>query len=208
MEFTSEDLPAALDVSRETLGRLKAYMEMVGRWNPRINLVSRATMPDAWRRHIVDSAQLWLHADPAATTWLDIGSGGGFPGLVVAIMAPDLSPRLRVTLIDADQRKCVFLREAARQLEIAVTVLNQRVETLTPAGADVISARALAPLCDLLGHANRHLGKHGTALFLKGKMAQSEIDEAREKWSFEFDRLQSLTSSDGVILKVWGVAHA
>ena len=191
-----------VDVSRETAGRLTEYAALLRAWNPKINLVSKQTLADLETRHFADSAQLLELAPPDATTWADLGSGGGFPGLVVAILAAEQRPALRVTLVESDQRKAVFLRTVAQRTGVPVTVLAERVESVPPLGTDVLSARALAPLVTLLDHAHRHLAPSGTALFPKGANWRAEVDEALERWRFRCENLPSATSPDGAILRI------
>lgn len=196
-----------LDVSRETSERLRDYLALVEKWNPAINLVAPGSLADGWRRHVADSQQLWSLAGVSAGHWLDIGSGGGFPGMVIAILARDLAPGLRVTLVDSDSRKCVFLKEAARSLMLDIEVRKERIETLPPMGADVISARALAPLDSLLGFAALHMKADGLALFPKGRTAQAEIDAARRNWVFDCEATASQTDSEAVVLKIRNIRH-
>jgi 16S rRNA (guanine527-N7)-methyltransferase len=191
-----------VDVSRETAGRLADYAALLRAWNPKINLVSKQTLAELETRHFADSAQLLALAPPDATTWADLGSGGGFPGLVVAILATEARPALRVTLVESDQRKAVFLRTVAQRTGVPVTVLADRIEAVPPLGADVLSARALAPLTTLLDHADRHLAPSGTALFPKGATWRAEVDEALERWRFRCENLPSATSPDGAILRI------
>jgi 16S rRNA (guanine527-N7)-methyltransferase len=161
---TPEGFARRFDVSRETLTRLETYAALLTKWTRRINLVSAASLPDLWHRHIADSAQL-LAFRPPARLWLDLGSGAGFPGLVVAILTPDL----HVRLVESDQRKCAFLRRVAEDTGTTVDIVPCRIETLPPQSADVISARALAPLTQLLAHAEKHLAPDGIGLFPKGR---------------------------------------
>jgi 16S rRNA (guanine527-N7)-methyltransferase len=193
---------AGLDVSRETAERLAEYAALLRAWNPKINLVSRQTLTDLETRHFADSAQLIALAPSDVTTWADLGSGGGFPGLVIAILAAERAPALHVILVESDQRKAVFLRTVAQRTGVAVTVLADRSEAVPALGTDVLSARALAPLSDLLAHASRHLRSGGTALFPKGANWRTEVDEALERWRFRCDKLPSATSPDGVILRI------
>jgi 16S rRNA (guanine527-N7)-methyltransferase len=190
------------DVSRETAERLSLYADLLRAWNPKINLVSRETLADLETRHFADSAQLLEFAPAHSTTWADLGSGGGFPGLVIAILAADRRPALHVTLVESDQRKAVFLRTVAQRAGVSVTVLADRIENIPPLGTDVLSARALAPLAILLDHANRHLRPGGTALFPKGATWRAEVDEALERWRFRCETLPSVTSTDGAILRI------
>lgn len=196
------------DVSRETLGRLEAYAGLLQRWNPKINLVSRASLPELWTRHFVDSAQLFALCPPGARHWADLGSGGGFPGLVVATLAAEVVPDLRVTLVESDGRKAAFLATAARELGLTVDVRAERIEALPPLGADVLSARALASLDVLLGFADGHLAPAGRALFPKGARAEEEVAEARRHWAFDLTRHPSQTAEDGVILEIGAISHA
>lgn len=197
---------ALADVSRETRARLETYEALLKKWNPAINLVAKSTLGDLWDRHIVDSAQVF-GAVPEFQHWADLGSGGGFPGLVVAILAAEKQPQARVTLVESDLRKATFLRTVARETGIEVTVISQRIEQVPPVGADVVSARALAPLDKLLGFAERHLAAQGVALFLKGQNFQSELDTALASWRFDVQKIPSQTESTAVILKIGGLAR-
>ena len=118
---------AGIDVSRETYDNLRAFEELVRKWTVKINLISPTTIGQIWDRHIVDSVQVWAQAPENATSWVDIGSGGGFPGIVLAILAKELRPEMAFTLIESDQRKCAFLRTAARELGLNVKVLSEQI---------------------------------------------------------------------------------
>lgn len=207
MRFEFPELPAGLHVSRETVERLRGLTAMVERWNPKINLVAPSTLAQSWMRHVVDSAQIWLHAGLREGSWLDIGSGGGFPGLVIAILAQELAPKVQVTLVESDKRKGVFLRECCRELDISATVLCERIENLAPLGASVLSARALTGLDALLCYAAKHLAPEGVALFSKGRNFGLELTEAHRNWHFQLESHASLTDQDGRILKIWGLRH-
>ena len=196
-----------LDVSRETWGRLDRYESLLRKWTPAINLVSRSTLDEIWTRHFVDSAQLLLCAPDTARHWTDLGAGGGFPGLVIAILAQELRPDLSVTLVESDLRKCTFLREVARQTETPVTVLAERAERLPPLHADIVSARALAPLRALVRLAERHLAPGGTALFLKGLNHEAELSDALETFRFTFQKRASQTDPQAVILSIGDLAR-
>ncbi|MBK1634865.1 16S rRNA (guanine(527)-N(7))-methyltransferase RsmG [Rhodovulum adriaticum] len=196
------------DVPRETSERLSAYAALLRKWNPAINLVSRSTLKDLETRHIADSAQLFDLAPKNAAHWVDLGSGGGFPGLVIAILAADAAPQMRVTLIESDLRKATFLRTAARELGLENTnVLSQRIEAAPPQGADVLSARALAPLTDLLSFATRHLAPDGVALFPKGARHDQELEAALATWRFTVQKIPSTTDPQAVILQIGGIAR-
>lgn len=194
-------------VSRETLERLARLETLLAKWNPAINLVAKSTLGQTWDRHILDSAQLFNLAPPTARHWVDMGSGGGFPGLVVACLAADLRPNLRITLIEADQRKATFLRQASRDLGLNPTILASRIEATPPQAADILSARALAALTALLGFASRHLGAGGLALFPKGATWRDEVAEAGKDWHFDITPHPSATDPQGAILAVKAISH-
>lgn len=195
------------NVSRETEARLLAFTDELCKWNPRINLVAPSTLPHLNTRHIADSLQLFALRPMNARHWVDLGTGGGFPGLVIAILARDDAPDLRVTLVESDRRKAAFLAAAARAADVRPRILAERAETLLPLHADVLSARAMAPLKQLLGHAERHLRPDGTALFPKGVAHAREIDEALAEWSFTVQKIPSQTDPSGVVLAINGVTR-
>lgn len=192
-----------MSVSRETADRLDAFEALVRKWSPRINLVSRSALDQLQQRHIADSAQLFDLARIADSRWADLGSGGGFPGIVVAILAAEQAPALEVVCIESDGRKAAFLMTAARELGLErVRVLAQRIEAAPPQGAQVVSARALAPLKSLLPLAVRHLAPGGHALFPKGAGHAKEVAEARADWRFDLTEHPSRTDPDARILKL------
>ena len=170
--------------------------------------MSAGSLSEAWERHVLDSAQLWALSEMPSGLWLDIGSGGGFPGLVVAILAQHESASLLVRLVESDRRKVVFLREAIRTLQLSVDVQCERAEILGPARADVVSARAVAPLSELLPIAVRHLGPSGFALIPKGRRHQVELDDARRNWHMQTKVFESKTDADAAIVKVWDLRNA
>jgi 16S rRNA (guanine527-N7)-methyltransferase len=194
-------------VSRETLGRLERYEALIRKWTPAINLVSGATLGHLWTRHFLDSIQVFDLAPQTAQTWADFGSGGGFPGLIVATLAAAERPDLAVTLVESDQRKAAFLAAAARELGLSVAIRAERIESLPPLAADVISARALAPLDALLGHAERHLAPQGVAIFPKGAGFRDELSRALEHWRFNHQKEPSKTDAKGVVLIVGGISR-
>jgi 16S rRNA (guanine527-N7)-methyltransferase len=198
---------AGRSVSRETYDRLRAFESLVQRWTPAINLVSKASLLALWDRHIVDSAPLfWLAPD--ATHWVDLGSGGGFPGIVVAILGQEHAPAMRITLVESDLRKATFLRQAARSLDLRVVVLSKRIDDIPPLDADVLSARALAALPELLGFADRHLRKDGVAVFPKGARHAEEVAAARKAWTFDLNVQQSLSEPEAAILMIRNIHRA
>ncbi|KZY37914.1 16S rRNA (guanine(527)-N(7))-methyltransferase RsmG [Roseovarius sp. HI0049] len=196
-----------LDVSRETMERLTIYADLLTKWNPRINLVAKSTLGDLWRRHFVDSAQVYNLAIHPVRHWVDMGSGGGFPGLVIAILAIERDSPTRVTLVESDVRKCSFLRTVIRETDAPATVVNDRVEAISPLSCDVLSARALAKLTTLLIYVERHLHPSGVALFPKGETWKKEIVEAEQTWKFDHQVAKSQTEEGPVILSIAGVSR-
>jgi 16S rRNA (guanine527-N7)-methyltransferase len=184
-------------VSRETLERLTAYVELLGQWNRRINLVSANTMGDLWRRHILDSAQLYPLLPPRTRILVDLGSGAGLPGLVLAIMGIT-----EVHLIESDQRKSAFLREAIRITEAPATVHAQRIESVPPFFADAVVARALADLSQLIDISEKFRNARTVCLFLKGKSAAEELALTEQSWNMSAETIQSVTEPGAAILKL------
>ncbi len=195
---------ARTGVSRETLDRLEAYAALLVKWQRSINLVSAASLPDLWRRHFLDSAQLapFIRRLGDMPRCVDLGSGAGFPALVLAIMGVG-----RWTLIDSDRRKLTFLQEAARIADVSVKLLPSRLETVDGVVADVVTARACAPLGRLLGYAVPLLTPDGTALFLKGRDAEQEIAEARGDWRFVAETFPSATEPEAKIVQIQGIVR-
>lgn len=197
-----------LDVSRETFDDLTTYVELLKKWNPKINLISRATMDDIWDRHFIDSAQIFTLAPKTALNWVDLGSGGGFPGMVLAILSKEFMPERKFTLVESDQRKCAFLRTVARETNCKTEILAERIEKIDGLNADILSARALADLTSLLSFADRHLATSGLCLFPKGSSWKKELEVAQDSWRFNFETTISETSEDAVILSVNEIKHA
>jgi 16S rRNA (guanine527-N7)-methyltransferase len=195
--LTPDGFAGLTGVSRETLERLDAYAELLRRWSGRINLVSRNTLGDLWRRHFLDSAQLLPFVPDKARRLVDLGSGAGFPGLVLAVLGVP-----GVELVESDARKCVFLREAARIANAPVTIVDSRIETVKPHTADVVTARACAPLDKLLPLAERFIGWNTLCLFLKGEHVEEELTAARCGWRMSTARHLSRADPRGVILKL------
>jgi 16S rRNA (guanine527-N7)-methyltransferase len=200
--LTVEGFSEIIPVSRETLARLEAYAELLTRWSARINLVGRDTIADLWRRHILDSTQLRAFVPDRARNMIDLGSGAGLPGLVLAILGVP-----GVELIEADSRKCAFLREAARITEAAVTLRSCRIEAVAPHPVDVVTARACAPLDRLLALAEPFLAPHSGCLFLKGERVEEELTLARKRWTMTASLHQSRSDPRGVVLRLQQVAR-
>ncbi|MBV6636078.1 MAG: 16S rRNA (guanine(527)-N(7))-methyltransferase RsmG [Mameliella sp.] len=203
--ITSETL--GFDVSRETLERLNHYLALLNKWNPRINLVARATLAEAVDRHFADSAQLVAVLPRPLGHWVDIGSGGGFPGLVVATLLAERAPDVSVSLIESDTRKATFLRSVIREIGLSAKVHAQRIEACAPQEATVLSARALAPLPKLMEFAARHLVPGGTALFMKGESWGKELEDARSQWQFSCTPHTSRTNPNAVVLEIGDLVH-
>ncbi|EBA14140.1 16S rRNA (guanine(527)-N(7))-methyltransferase RsmG [Roseobacter sp. CCS2] len=193
---------AGINVSRETIDNLEAFGTLVTKWTPKINLIASSTVATLWDRHIIDSAQIYRFAPKDYENWVDMGSGGGFPGIIMAIMAKSLQPDARFTLIESDQRKAIFLRTAARECGLRVDVIAQRIESVPKQLADVVSARALTALSGLLPAAERHLKSSGVALFHKGQKSQQEIADAKKNWTFDLEDYASITDPDARILAI------
>ncbi|WP_251374154.1 16S rRNA (guanine(527)-N(7))-methyltransferase RsmG [Ponticoccus alexandrii] len=172
-----------------------------------INLVSPNTLPTLVERHFRDSAQIFILARRDWRRWTDLGSGGGFPGLVVAILAAGAGLQGRVTLVESDQRKATFLRTVARETGVPADVQACRIEALAPQASDVISARALAPLPDLFSIAHPHLAQNAMALFHKGAGWKKELEQARAEWRFDAKSHTSETNPEAVILEVRELSH-
>lgn len=210
---SARDFAKAFSVSRETLDRLSLYEALLRKWQRTINLVAPSTLDDIWGRHFADSAQLLALAPPDARRWLDLGSGAGFPGLVLAILLAGRDGAT-MTLIESDSRKAAFLREVGRQTGVAVDILCERIEkTATQAKVvsretaasgkwDVITARALAPLPRLFDLAAPYFSQQTVGLFLKGREAEAEIAAAQSGWMFSFELHQSLTDGAGQVVLV------
>ena len=196
--FGPEEFHAKTNVSQETLARLKAYADMLADWNARHNLVARSTLPDLWQRHMWDSAQLAPLIPENAKTLADLGSGAGFPGLVLAAMRPDLT----VTLHEATTKKCAFLQAAAERMGLHVSIENARMEDQNKRPCDVVTARACAPLPLLLDYAYRFTGPNSVCLFLKGQNVGSELTEAHKYWNMKASQVPSQTDPSGAIVTV------
>jgi len=197
--FGPEEFAAATGVSRETLAHLKAYAELLRDWNARHNLVSPRSLEDLWQRHFWDSAQLARLIPDSAKTMVDLGSGAGFPGLVLAELLRD---RVSVALWEATGKKSAFLQAAAGQMQLSVTVENRRMEDAPDRPFDVITARACAPLPRLLSYAQHFIGPNSVCLFLKGQNVGAELTEAHKSWKMKLRQTPSLTDPSGMILEL------
>lgn len=194
-------------VSRETQRRLETYVNLLTKWNQAINLVSKATLADVWERHIKDSLQLLDIADRGGQ-WLDLGSGAGLPGLIIAASLTDNYPDSYVTLVESDQRKCAFMATAAKAMEINVSIECRRIEESTGRTYDVISARALAPLTDLLELARPYRNNQSICIFPKGSKALLEMEIAQRTWNVTYDQTESMTEKSSTIFRIQEYSRA
>ena len=186
-----------INVSRETFEALRLYGETLLKWQSSFNLISNGTISSFEERHFLDSAQLVKYIPPSVKALADLGSGAGFPGMVLALIT-----KIPTFLIESNQKKASFLREVGRITQAPVTIVSERIEKLSPLNVDLITARALAPLSLLLEYSSNHLKAEGMCLFLKGKNCDIEREEARKKWSFLEKKYPSITDCTGAILGI------
>ncbi len=207
----TDDLPEPLTAAQFQLesgisdtdrGRLETYLGLLEEWRPRVNLVAKSTLKDPWRRHVLDSAQIMPLLPPDVRRLADLGSGAGFPGMVLAILGAS-----DVHLIESEGRKCAFLEAVSRETNCPVTIHNNRAETLPRLAADVVTARALAPCKRLLPLVARHLSDDGTAILFKGRKAEEELTECWKNWMMSITRIQSSSDPSGTILKIQDLAY-
>ena len=206
-EYGPDDFAAEFRVSRETCGKLVEYERALRRWQRRINLVGPSTLEEIWRRHFADSAQLAAHLRAGARSLVDLGSGAGFPGLVLKVLRPDLE----VHLIEADKRKAAFLTATAARLSVEAAVIPARIEDVAsgPARprADIVTARALAPLPALLELASGWSVDNPQFLLLKGQNVESELISAAKCWNMTVRQIDSVTHPGGRLLSIERIAR-
>ncbi len=201
--LTPEAVARRLGLDAGTTARLTRHLALLETWQRRLNLVGPETLRDPWRRHVLDSAQLLRLLPEGTRVLVDLGSGAGFPGLVLAILGVE-----EVHLVEADRRKAAFLREAARITGCPRVVVHaRRIEETTPFAADAVTARALAPLDRLLDLAVPFFGPRTRGIFPKGRRAAAELTEARRRWKMEARLEPSLSSPEGRIVVVEGVSR-
>lgn len=189
-------------VSRETMDKFSVYYDLLAQWNRRTSLVQQETLSDFWGRHILDSLQLKNYLQDTKVSIVDIGSGAGFPGMVLAMVGYE-----NVTLCESNTRKTVFLDEVSRVSKTSVLISNERIENLQQQSFDVVVSRACASLEKLL-NLSRHIVSRETfqfCLFLKGKKLNDEIQEAQQSWSFSYEIYTSQSSKEGRVIKVWNI---
>lgn len=195
--MTPDQVGELLNVSRETIDKFQVYLTLLEKWQRRINLVSNSTLADAWQRHILDSGQLAAYYPPQTRQILDVGSGAGFPGLVLAIMGG-----VTVDLVESDQRKAVFLSTIIRELGLPAKVHNQRIETMPNLHPDVITARALAPIPKLLNLIENQMSPECVCLFLKGASVEDELTNLQSYSTIVATTHPSLSGATGVVLEM------
>lgn len=192
-------LAPGLFVSGETFAKLKTFESLIKKWQPKLNLVSSRDIGSLWERHILDSVQLLLHLPPPPMKLIDMGSGAGFPGIVLGVLG------YSVTLVESDARKAIFLKEASRVLEIKVEIVNARLESMLLRQYDIVTARGLAELAKLLGFSERFVSYETILCFMKGKSWWNEEKEAKESWDFQIQPIRSITSNEARILIIQGL---
>ncbi len=196
------DILKTYNVSRETMNKLKAYEKLVLEWNNRFNLISKSSVEFIWERHIEDSLQLCKFITSKDEILYDFGSGAGFPAIVIAIVAEELFPNLKVSLVESIGKKATFLNEVKNVLGLNVVVYNDRIENLKLPKADIISSRALASLPKLLEYSKPFCKTTTRLIFPKGEKWKDEVLEAEKNWKFDYQTEQSLTSDTGCILQI------
>ena len=185
-------------VPHETFEKLSAYVDLLLKWNSKINLISKNTVDEVWIRHILDSAQIIKYIEDKSYRVLDVGSGAGLPGIILSILGVE-----NITLVDSDQRKCSFLLEAARLLNLKLKVINDRVENICDKEFDVVTARGFASIDKVLNEVSSI--KSNKILLLKGKNYNTEIQEALQRWKFEYITYPSITDFSSHILDITNV---
>jgi 16S rRNA (guanine527-N7)-methyltransferase len=206
MAYSFEDFADESNVSRETLADYQAWQALLLKWNRKINLVSQTALDDFWRRHALDSWQIWPHIPKTAEKFLDLGSGAGFPGLAMAIGCKEIGQG-RVTLVESAGKKTSFLRTVIRELELPASATSERAEEIMPERYDIITARAFAPLPRLFAYAQHFWGEGTIGLFLKGEAALEELTLASKEWTYGVETVPSLSDTTGCLLKITELRH-
>ena len=190
-----------LNVSRETSKKIFEYVSILKKWNKSINLISKKSEHNIWERHVLDSAQIWnLLGETKFKTWVDFGSGSGFPGIIISILSKKTSPNSKFILIEKDKRKCEFLKEISRKLELNLIIYPERIEKIKYLNADIVSARALSSLDNLLYFSKKHRVKSGLSFFLKGQTVINELKSLKKNKNFSYMLHPSITSSSSYIV--------
>ena len=189
-------------VSRETMDKLKAYEQLLCEWQNKFNLVSKASLQDAWNRHFLDSIQLFEYIPSNSKIMFDFGSGAGFPGMVLAIIAAEKMPQLKINLVESIKKKTLYLNAVKEMFDVNVNIINDRIENISRTCADVITSRAMCNLNDLLKYSNRLSNKKTTLIFPKGKSYKDELSLAQKFWNFDCKVVENKINKDGVILVI------
>ena len=192
-------------VSRETLDRLRIFETLVRKWTKTVNLVSKGDVTKIWERHILDSAQIYPYLPKSPSIYADFGSGGGFPSIVLSALLYEENLDLKIHLIESDRRKAAFLRTALRELKIPGTVWSERVQEVKLSPASILSARAVAPLRDLLFMAEMLINKETICFFPKGTSWKKEVTDARKQWNFSLKAINSQTQPNARILELGSI---
>lgn len=195
-----EKISTTYDVSRETIDLLKRYQNSLTEWQQKFNLVSDASLQDSWNRHFLDSMQLFKFIPENAKVMYDFGSGAGFPGMVLAVMAKEKTPYLKVKLVESIAKKTLYLNHVRDLAGVNAEIINDRIENIPAEKADVITSRAMTALDNLLGYAYKFCGAQTKCIFPKGKKHREEIEAARKHWRFDCEIVPSDLSDEGVIL--------
>lgn len=190
-------------VSRETLQKLQEFVELLRQWNVKINLISQKSMNDVWLRHVLDSAQLVNYLSDKTKILVDIGSGSGFPAVVLAILAAERFPLLKISMVESIKKKTLYLNDVTEKLCLKnVNVINERVENAVFKNVDVVTARAVAGLDVLLSYQHMIGNKNTLGLYLKGKKYDLEIASAAQKWQYDLEICDNLYSDEGKVLQI------
>ena len=192
----------SLNVSRETIKSFCEYEVLLSKWNKKINLVSKKTLVDIWERHFLDSGQIINYVDASGKRWIDVGSGAGFPGLVVALLLRDRKIDCDLVLVEKNSKKVFFLNEVIRKLNLNVKVFKKDIRSIEPLNADILTARAFSELKELIEIACHHRKEKGICLFLKGQNYKVELDKTLNYWFFDYDVFDSLSNHSGKIIRV------
>ena len=195
------------NVSRETIKLLKAYESSLVEWQEKMNLVSKKSLSEAWQRHFEDSMQLFDLLPQDAEIVYDFGSGAGFPGMVLAIMAKEKTPYLKIKLVESISKKTLYLKHVKQLTSANVEIINDRIEKIKPELASAITSRAMCSLSELLKYSKPFCNSKTKLIFLKGRSYQEELNLAKKEWNFNLEVLPSKESEDGVILIITNLHH-
>lgn len=203
--FRSKDLSDYIDVSRETYEKINIVVGVLDKWRKTHNLIGPMERARLWRRHILDSLQVYQYRDKDALKWIDLGSGAGFPALIMACASADSEEKF--TLVEAAGKKCAFLRVAAREANLNISVENSRIEAVSRETFNHVTSRALASLPQLYEYSERFLANKASCVFLKGKEVMQEIESAQSDWAFDYQLHESFSHTEGRILVVKGLTR-